>query len=133
MILSVGALWAFQEAFREYYTVEGPFEYPKPPDYQENADFVFARMMYPQGEWGKFGGYAQFDYRQGPSAWTKDYPKADRHFIQALRRLTRVDVRSVEQAVDPSDGDEIFNWPFLYSASPNEWNFSDEECDKLRE
>ncbi len=81
-------------------------------------------MMYPQGYWGKFAGYSRFDYREGPSAWTNDYPRADRFFIQALRRLTRADVRSVEQPVDPFDGDEVFNWPFLYVAGPNHWSFT---------
>jgi hypothetical protein len=133
VILIAGALCAFQKPFREYYTVEGPFEYPKPFDYQQPAEFTFARMMYPQGAWGKFAGYARFDYREGPSAWTNDYPKSDRHFIQALRRLTRIDVRPVEQAVDPFDEDELFNWPFLYSASPNEWDFTDAQYGKLRE
>lgn len=133
VLVVASALCAFQKPFREYYTVEGLDEVPKPSDYQDSTDFVFARMMYPQGYWGKFAGYSRFDYREGPSAWTNDYPRADRFFIQALRRLTRIDVRSVEQPVDPFDGDEIFNWPFLFCANPSEWSFTDEQYERIRE
>ena len=40
------------------------------------------------------------DWREGLSLWTQDYPRADRHFVQAVRRLTRIQVRSVEQPVN---------------------------------
>ena len=130
---SMGALLAFQKPFREYYSEEGYNNFPKPPDYQDKTDFVFARMMYPQGNWGIFGGLWRFNYKEGNSAWTNDYPRSDRHFVLALRRLTRIDVRSVEQAVDPFDGDEIFNWPFLYCAGPDQWNFTEDQYAKIRE
>jgi hypothetical protein len=45
------------------------------------------------------------DYRLGASLWTQDYPRADRHFARALRRLSRIDVRSVEQVVNLDDDD----------------------------
>ena len=35
--------------------------------------------------------------------------------------LTRVDVRSVEQPVNPDDGDDIYNWPFIYAVQVGEW------------
>ena len=44
---------------------------------------------------------------RGLSLWTQDYPRADRHFSLALRRLTRLQVRSVEQPVMLEDGDEV--------------------------
>lgn len=127
------ALFAFQKPFREYYSEEGYNNFPKPPDYQVPADFVFARMMYPQGPWGIFAFLYRNNWREGDSAWTNDYPRSDRHFVLALRRLTRIDVRSVEQAVDPFDGDEIFNWPFLYCAGPDQWNFTADQYAKVRE
>ena len=58
-----------------------------------------------------FGGYR--DWREGGTSWTQDYPRADRHFAQAMRRLTRIHVRSVEQPVNPDDGDDVYNWPWL--------------------
>jgi hypothetical protein len=128
-----GGLYAFQKPFREYISQEGYNNFPKPEDYRDETEFVFGRMMYPQGDWGIFGRLWRYDYKEGNSAWTNDYPRSDRHFVLALRRLTRVNVRSVEQAVDPFDGDEIFNWPWLYCAGPDQWNFTDEQYGKIRE
>jgi hypothetical protein len=132
-LAAVGGLYAFQKPFREYISQEGYNNFPKPPDYQDKSDFVFARMMYPQGNWGIFGWLYRFNYKEGNSAWTNDYPRSDRHFVLAVRRLTSIDVRSVEQAVDPFDEDEIFNWPFLYCAGPDQWNFTEQQYAKIRE
>ncbi|HEX5227498.1 MAG TPA: DUF4159 domain-containing protein [Bryobacteraceae bacterium] len=129
---AAGALCAFQMPFREYPGQEYN-NFPLPSDYKDKAEFVFARLMYPQGPWGIFAYSYRFDWRQGRSAWTNDYPRSDRHFALALRRLTRIQVRSVEQPVSPDDGDDIYNWPFLYCAGPDQWNMSDAELAKIRE
>ena len=69
-----------------------------PPDYQQPAEFVLARLMYPPHPYGMFGmGWG--DWLHGRTSWTNDYPRADRHFVAAVRRLTRVNVRTVEQPV----------------------------------
>jgi hypothetical protein len=127
-----GLLCAFQLPFREYEGQEYN-DFPLPADYKNKAEFVFARLMYPQGNWGIFGWLYRFDWREGRSAWTNDYPRADRHFVLALRRLTRLEVRSVEQPVSPDDGDDIYNWPFLYCAGPDQWNMSDAEMARVRD
>jgi hypothetical protein len=62
-----------------------------------------------------------------------DYPRAERHFAIALRRLTRLDVRSVEQPVNPDDGDDIFHWPYLHAGMPTNWNFTQTQAAKIRE
>ena len=49
------------------------------------------------------------DWREGGTSWTQDYPRADRHFALALRRLTRINARSVEQPVNLDDGDDVYN------------------------
>src|SRR4051812_34116795 len=94
--------------FREYPGREYE-DFPLPPDYQEKTEWQFARLMYPQaqggygGGFGRRGGFRGFgggNWKEGASSWTTDYPRADRHLAQALRRLTRVHVRSVEQPVD---------------------------------
>jgi hypothetical protein len=123
---------AFQASFREYPGMEYS-NFPLPADASQKSEFVFARMMYPQGNWGIFGRLWRFDWREGRSAWTNDYPRSDRHFTAALRRLTRVHVRSVEQPVNLDDGDDVFNWPWLYSVGPNQWNLSDAQINKLRD
>jgi len=131
-LVLVGGLCAFQMPFREYAGQEYN-DFPLPPDYQQKTEFVFARLMYPQGDWGIFGWLWRFDWRQGRSAWTNDYPRSDRHFVLALRRLTRVQVRSVEQPVSLDDGDDIYNWPFLYCVGPNQMNLNEAETKKLRD
>ncbi|HBY63541.1 MAG TPA: hypothetical protein DEH78_27265 [Solibacterales bacterium] len=112
--------------------MEGYDDLPLPADYQRKAEFVFGRLMYP-GRRGGRGGMGGGDWRQGRASWTVDYPKGDRFFAAALRRLTRIDVRSVEQPINPDDGDDIFNWPFLYVGMPSAWDLTDEQAARIRE
>src|SRR2546426_2159384 len=114
--LAAGTLAAFQMPFREYPAVEYN-DFPLPPDYTERTEWVFARLMYPPAPNARFGrrGGLPTEWARGMSAWTQDYPRADRHFSEELRRLTRIHVRSVEQPVNLDDGDDVFNWPWLYA------------------
>jgi len=124
------ALPAFQRPFREYPPMESDASTaPIPPDYRNPAEFVLGRLMYPSTGRGRGGGG---DWTRG-GAWTVDYPRAERHFALALRRLTRVDVRSVEQPVNPDDGDDIFHWPYLHVGMPTGWNFTPAQASKIRE
>ena len=59
--------------------------------------------------------------------------RADRKFSQALRRLTRIQVRSVEQPVNLEDGDEVYNWPWLYAVQVGEWGLTAEQGKVLRD
>jgi hypothetical protein len=131
-----GALYA-QKAFREY----PAFEYnnfPVPPDYQEKTEWVFARLMYPTmpGVHSRGFGYGRFvtDWTQGGRGafWTMDYPRSDRHFVQALRRLTRIHTRSVEEPINLDDGDQ-YDWPWLYGVEVGHWNLSDAQAKSMRE
>src|SRR5207253_5592338 len=61
------------------------------------------------------------------------YPRADRHFSLALRRLSRIHVRSVEQPVNLEDGDEVYNWPWLYAVQVGEWGLTQDESMVLRD
>src|SRR5689334_7759440 len=100
--------------FREYPGDEyRPGQIGLPPDYEERTEWVFARLMYPSIPDAHFR-HAGWDWRQGHSSWTNDYPRADRHFLEALRRLTRIQVRSVEQPVNLDDKDDVYNYPWLY-------------------
>ena len=93
------AALAFQRPFHQFPGVEYPsFEVPE--DWNHNAEFAFARLMYPPGPLDGYYPRYQGDWRRGLSLWTQDYPRADRHFSRALRRLTRIHVRSVEQPVN---------------------------------
>ena len=125
----------FQKPFHEY----PAFEYntfPIPPDYQEKTEFVFARLMYPDagfggggfGRRGRFGG----NWRAGRTFWTMDYPRSDRHFMLALRRLTRIHARSVEQPINMEEHDQ-FDWPWMYGVEVGHWDLSGELAQQLRE
>ena len=129
----LGSLGAFQMPFREYPAIEYN-DFPLPPDYQERTEWVFARLMYPPAPTARFARRQSFGaWAHGMSSWTQDYPRADRHFSQALRRLTRIHVRSVEQPVNLDDGDDVFNYPFLYAVQTGEWNLSEAQAAKFRD
>ena len=137
----LGTLYA-QLSFREYPGVEYRLgDIPLPVDWQEKTEWTFARLMYPNAPGGRFGrGFGGgYGYRgggdswtQGYSIWTQDYPRADRHFVQAVRRLTRLHVRSVEQPINLDDGGE-FDWPWLYAVQTGHWQLTDSQAKGLRE
>jgi len=94
---------------------------PMPADAAEKTEYTFARLRYPSG---RFWGYAGY--------WTIDYPKADRQFVQGVRRLTRIHTKSVEEVVSLDD-DKIFDYPWVYVVEPGHWILTDAQCKKLRE
>jgi Domain of unknown function (DUF4159) len=113
----IGLIYA-QKPFREYPAIEY-YKFPLPPDYQEKTEWAFGRLMYP----------AIVNYAR----WTMDYPRSDRHLSAALRRLTRIHVRSVEQPISLDDGDDVYNWPWLYGVEVGYWDLTDDECKKMRD
>jgi hypothetical protein len=122
-----------QRTFREYPSVEYGERLPLPRDWQRPGEWTFARLMYPPGPLDGYRGRFDGDWRQGLSLWTQDYPRADRSLAQAMRRTTRIDARSVEQSVNLDDGDEIYNWPWLYAVQVGEWGLTEAQCRKLRD
>jgi hypothetical protein len=129
-LLLIGTVYAIQP-FREYPGVEYN-NFPLPSDYQEKTEWVFARLMYPPVS-RLYGGFSFYgDWREGASNWTMDYPRSDRHFSQALRRLTRVHARSAEQSVNLDDGD-VYDWPWLYGVEVGHWNLTDAQVQTMRE
>jgi hypothetical protein len=118
-------LFAFQANFIPSYGMEDD-PAPIPPDAYERTEWAFARVMYPSIRWGRGrGGW-------GRGSWPTDYPKADRQFVQGVRRLTRLHTRSTEQLVN-LDSDEVFNWPWIYAVEVGHWDLTDAQCRKLRE
>jgi Domain of unknown function (DUF4159) len=135
-VLALGTLGAIQIPFREFPGVEYRVgDIPLPPDWQEKTEWAFARLMYPPSPYGRYGrGFRSGGaaWQQGFSIWTQDYPRADRHFSQALRRLTRIHVRSVEQPVNLDEGD-VYNWPWLYAVQTGHGNLTDAQAKSMRE
>ncbi len=130
-LLILGALYAFQKPFREYPGVEYE-NYPLPPDYKQPGEWAFARLMYPPvGRY--YGGFAFYgSWKEGGTNWTMDYPRSDRHFSAAVRRLTRLQARSAEQPVDLDEND-VYNWPWLYGVEVGHWSLTDDQARKMRE
>ncbi len=127
------ALLLAQRPFRTYPGLEGAAtEAPLPPDFDKPAELILGRLMYPSNYGAGFRG-GSGNWLHGRTTWTVDYPKGDRTFAAALRRLTRVDVRSVEQPTNPDDGDDIFYWPYLHVSMPGTWDLTDDQAGKLRE
>ena len=139
-LVAISGLYAIQP-FREYPGVEYE-NFPIPPDYQDRTEWVFARLMYPPigpymngipVERLPTPGFAFYrDWRAGGSNWTMDYPRSDRHFAAALRRLTRIHARSVEQVINLEDND-VWDWPWLYGVEVGHWNLTDAQVNELRE
>jgi len=132
LAIFLGSLYAFQRPFREYPGIEYN-DFPLPADHQQEAEWTFARLMYPQYRGGGGFGYFGRNWQSGNSMWTQDYPRADRHFLRAIRRLSRIDARSVEQPVNLDDGDDVYNWPWLYAVQTGRWDLTDAQASKLRD
>jgi hypothetical protein len=122
MLLAVGTLAGFQRGIRSIF-VDSDDDGP-PVDGTEKAEFVFARLRYgnvqASGWWAMRG------------SWTVDYPKADRQFLMGVRRLTRINSRSMEHVVDLVS-DDLYNYPFIYAVEPGHWDLPEAQQKKLRE
>jgi len=132
-----GMLYGFQLPFREFPGVEYRVgDIPLPDGWQEKTEWAFARLMYPQSPFARGGRGFGFRggglWSEGNTMWTQDYPRADRHFVLALRRLTRLHVRSVEQPVNLDEGG-VGDWPWLYAVQTGHWQLTDTQAKTLRE
>jgi hypothetical protein len=101
------------------YEMQSPVD--DPHDAWEETEFAFARLRFRSDR--DRGFYA---------AWGIDANRSERHFITGLRRLTRVNGRSVEEIVDVSS-DEIYNWPWVYAVAAGDWILTDSEAARLRQ
>jgi Domain of unknown function (DUF4159) len=134
LVCTGAAAWAERE-FRVYRSFEEHADHTDlPADWNKPASFVIGRLMYPSG-FGGFGGFRGRggDWRQGGTSWAVDYPKGDRYYASILRRLTTIDVRSVEQPVNLEDGNDVYDWPYLIVGLAGYWDLDDDMTAKLRE
>ena len=103
---------------------------------EPTAEFHFARLIYSdayssrRARWG------------GGGAWSTDYPDAEYHLMEGVKRLTRVDGQSVSINSDfYGDGgrlitlnnEGVFDYPWLYAVEVGQWHLSDAEAARLRE
>jgi hypothetical protein len=132
MLAACGALWAAERTFKlprpfkEYPGYEYN-DFPIPADYLDKHEWTRARLRYPS--FLNVHGYMA----DGFNRWTVDYPRSDRHLLEGVRRLTRIDTKSVEQVVDLDGDDDVYNWPFMYAVEVGYWNLPDDQIAQLRE
>src|SRR5580698_141140 len=131
LISIIGVLRA-QRPFKEYPAVEYE-NFPIPKDWNKPYEWVRARLRYPD-----IYGYPNRRMmfaggREWPGQWTMDYPRSDRHLLEGVRRLTRIDTRSVEQVVDLDGTDDVYNWPMMYAVEVGHWALPDAQVAQLRD
>jgi hypothetical protein len=130
LISVIGVLHA-QRPFKEYPAIEYE-NFPIPKDWNKPFEWVRARLRYPD-IYGYPFRQLTLGGREYPGYWTMDYPRSDRHLLEGVRRLTRIDTRSAEQVVDLDGTDDIYNWPVLYAVEPGHWKLPDDQARQLRE
>jgi hypothetical protein len=130
--LAISTALLAQRPFREYPAIEY-YDFPKPPDWNQKAEWTRARLRYPDVYGYPFRQLIMNDGQEYPGYWTMDYPRSDRHLLQGVRRLTRIDSRSVEQVVSLDGTDDVYNWPVMYAVEPGHWLLPDNEAKQLRE
>ena len=122
--LGVLELLRAQRPFKQYQAQEYE-DFPLPPDWNQKTEWTRARLKYPSV-------YGNRRYGLDLN-WTIDFPRSDRHLLEGVRRLTRIDTRSVEQVVDLDGSDDVFNWPMLYAVEVGHWDLPDDQAAQLRE
>jgi hypothetical protein len=115
----------FQARHSQMYEWEMQDPTDDPADAEVPGEFVFARLRYRSG-YGRFGG------RRGGNSWGTDANRADRLFAVAMRRLTRVDTRSVEEVIDIDEG-PMLDYPWLYAVEVGRWGVTPAQGKKLRD
>jgi hypothetical protein len=132
--LAVAGLEADQPPapFKEYPAIEYE-NFPVPQDWSQKTEWTRARLRYPDIYGYPFRQLQMNDGRDFPGYWTMDYPRSDRHLLEGVRRLTRIQSRSVEQVVSLDGTSEIYNWPVLYAVEVGHWLLPDDEAKQLRE
>jgi hypothetical protein len=119
-----------QKPFKEWPAIEYE-NFKIPDDGNTPHEWVRARlrypdiMGYPNNLSARYYGFAGY--------WTMDYPRSDRHLLEGVRRLTRIDSRSLEQVTELDHSDDIYNWPMLYGVEVGHWDLPQDQADQLRE
>ncbi|HYP05320.1 MAG TPA: DUF4159 domain-containing protein [Bryobacteraceae bacterium] len=96
-----------------------------------SSEFHFIRLEYTDlPQYHRRFGFSSRDGR-GSGWWMMDWPDADEHFTEGVRRLTRLNVGEPRHLglLDP----RLFEYPWIYATQVGWWDLSDAEVVKLRE
>lgn len=88
------------------------------------AEFHFARLAF------GVNGHPFSTYPGEP--WLRDWPDAEYHFMQGLRRLTRINASGENRQVSLMN-DTLFDYPVVYAVKVGFWNLRNQEIERLRE
>lgn len=86
------------------------------------SEFHFVRLAYTDSG-------ARF---RGGDAWLTDFPEAEQHLMDGVRRLSRInaDPEGVQLAImDP----KLFDYPWIYAVEVGSWVLNETEAARLRE
>ena len=128
------ALLHAQKPFKEYPAVEYN-DFPLPTDWKDQRTTGSGRAFaIPISSVIRIiRVFALRANRPWPGQWTMDYPRSDRHLLAGVRRLTRIDSRSVEQVVDLDGTGDVYNWPLMYAVEVGHWLLPQDQANQLRE
>jgi hypothetical protein len=130
--LATGLVLVAQRPFKEYPAIEYD-NFPKPAGWQDKTEWTRARLRYPDIYGYPFRQLLMQDGRDFPGYWTMDYPRSDRHLLEGVRRLTRIESRTVEQVVSLDGTSDVYNWPIMYGVEVGHWMLPDDQAKQLRE
>jgi len=123
--LGIWGVLRAQRPFKQYEAQEYE-DFPLPLDWNQKTEWTRARLKYPSV-------YGQYSRRGADLNWTIDFPRSDRHLLEGVRRLTRIDSRSVEQVVELDGEDDVYNWPMMYAVEVGHWDLPDDQAAQLRD
>ena len=86
------------------------------------TEFQFARLAYTADD----GGFGRRD------RWLTDWPEAEQHLLQGVRRLSRINADAEGREIAIMDA-ALFDQPWVYAVEVGGWILSDEEAARLRE
>lgn len=87
------------------------------------SEFHFTRLAF------GVNGHPFSSYPGEP--WLRDWPDAEYHFLQGVRRLTRIDAGEYRQVSLLNDA--IFDYPVVYAVKVGYWHLNNREVTRLRE
>lgn len=87
-----------------------------------DAEFQFARLAYSSHQ----------SARGRRQIWQTDWPDAEHHFVNGVRRLTQVAAAEEGVVLRPLD-ERIFDYPWLYAVEVGYWSLNEDEAAHLRE
>jgi len=119
-LLLLGGVHAFARNRWAQYEREMQDPINDPPDADIDADFIFSRLRY----------RSLLDRGYGMQRWGVDANRGERMFFVAVRRLSNVNIKSIEQIVDV-DSDDMYDFPFLYAVAAGHWRLSDSQAERL--